>query len=86
MPIAGARRPVAAPAVNAIVPCSRARAKAPDEAPASPASDTPSSAPTGAASVHGRRARTNTDQKPSATAWLSTISMSVNPASVSWDR
>ena len=37
-------------------------------------------------STAGLRARTKTDQKPSATGWLSTISMSVNPAPASWDR
>ena len=40
----------------------------------------------GAEAALGFRARTNTDQKPSATMWLSTISTSVNPASVSWAR
>jgi hypothetical protein len=31
-------------------------------------------------------ARTNTDQNPSATGWLSTISIPVNPAVSSWVR
>jgi hypothetical protein len=37
-------------------------------------------------SAAGLRALTKTDQKLSATMWLSTISMSVNPASTSWVR
>jgi hypothetical protein len=34
----------------------------------------------------GLPARTNTDQNPSATGWLSTISTLVNPALSSWAR